>query len=300
MSCTLTITKRTSAQVNVVVRGGVEPPTFRFSGLRITVQDRPRKSNCLLSDLRYTPIDAGVRRCMRLRMRLRCAAGSLPIWRLGRPGDLGQQPSEVAPSRTRALRDRMKDPACAAERSEPRLLRMEIIELPPTRMDLSGDSDPVYIATQRWLLELWEGEDQPGLSRSWSIKPKFSVGGSRSCAELAVLYHLRDEGWQGIWVNAYNPPRLVSEWPPESGVKTIDQTAAPPWAAEVFDDLRAANGGKLGGFFDVFAWREPGEVRFDEVKVSRDPIGLNQRKFVKLALDLHHHLDEFTIIKVPG
>jgi hypothetical protein len=32
MSCTLTITKRTSAQVNMVVRGGVEPPTFRFSG----------------------------------------------------------------------------------------------------------------------------------------------------------------------------------------------------------------------------------------------------------------------------
>src|SRR6516165_3484046 len=32
-NCTLTITKRTSAQVRVVVRGGVEPPTFRFSGV---------------------------------------------------------------------------------------------------------------------------------------------------------------------------------------------------------------------------------------------------------------------------
>jgi len=27
--------------IGVVVRGGVEPPTFRFSGLRITVQDWP-------------------------------------------------------------------------------------------------------------------------------------------------------------------------------------------------------------------------------------------------------------------
>jgi hypothetical protein len=69
---------------------------------------------------------------------------------------------------------------------------------------------------------------------------------------------------------------------------------------DIFDGLRAANGGKLGGFFDVFAWREPGEVRFDEVKVCRDPIGPNQRRFVKLALDLHHLLDEFTIIEVPG
>jgi hypothetical protein len=197
------------------------------------------------------------------------------------------------------LQDGIKDPVCATERSEPELPRMEIIELPPTRLDLPSGGDPVYIATQRWVLEPWEGEDQPGLSRSWSIKPKFSVSGSRSCAELAVLHHLQDGGWQGIWVNAYNPPRLVSEWPPESGVKTISQTGAPPWAVEIFDRLRAANGGKLGGFFDVFAWREPGEVRFDEVKVSRDPIGLNQRKFVKLALDLHHRLDQFTISKVP-
>jgi hypothetical protein len=38
----------------VVVRGGVEPPTFRFSGLRITVQDRPRRSLCLFSEPWYT------------------------------------------------------------------------------------------------------------------------------------------------------------------------------------------------------------------------------------------------------
>jgi hypothetical protein len=44
--------------------------SFRFSGLRITVQDWPRRSACLLSGLRYTPIDARVRGCMRLRMRL--------------------------------------------------------------------------------------------------------------------------------------------------------------------------------------------------------------------------------------
>jgi hypothetical protein len=62
--------------------GRVEPPTFRFSGLRITVQDRPRRSLSLLSDVRWTPIDAGVRGCMRLQMRL---AGSvrLPV---GTPG----------------------------------------------------------------------------------------------------------------------------------------------------------------------------------------------------------------------
>jgi len=39
-----------------VVRGGVEPPTFRFSGLRTTVQDRPCRSFYLFCD-RQVPYD---------------------------------------------------------------------------------------------------------------------------------------------------------------------------------------------------------------------------------------------------
>ena len=74
------------------------------------------------------------------------------------------------------------------------------------------------------------------------------------------MHHLRDEGWHSVWVCAYGPRELRSEWFLAPAVKTITQTGAPMWAAEIFDRLRAANGGKLDGFFDVFAWRDPGEV----------------------------------------
>ena len=39
---------------------------------------------------------------------------------------------------------------------------MEITECPPTRFDLPGSEEPAYIATQRWALEPWEGEDPAG------------------------------------------------------------------------------------------------------------------------------------------
>ena len=39
----------------------------------MTVQDWPRRSACLLSDLRYTLMDTGARTCMRLEMRLSSA-----------------------------------------------------------------------------------------------------------------------------------------------------------------------------------------------------------------------------------
>ena len=102
-------------------------------------------------------------------------------------------------------------------------------------------------------------------------KPKFAVNGSRSCAELAIVDHMRADGWQGVWVNAFRS-ELRSEWFPAPAAKTLAETGAPRWAVEAFDRLRAANGGSLGGFFDVFAWREPGEVKFYEAKVGPDRI----------------------------
>jgi hypothetical protein len=89
---------------------------------------------------------------------------------------------------------------------------MQITELSPTRFDLPGRADPVYIATQQWALEPWEGEDPPELGRSWAVKPKFVVNGNRSCAELAIVHHLRDQRWHGVWVCAYGPRELRSEW----------------------------------------------------------------------------------------
>jgi hypothetical protein len=53
-----------------VVRGGVEPPTFRFSGLGISVYARPLTSERLLSARRWPDVDVHERACMRLEMRL--------------------------------------------------------------------------------------------------------------------------------------------------------------------------------------------------------------------------------------
>jgi hypothetical protein len=107
------------------------------------------------------------------------------------------------------------------------------------------------------------------------------------------VHHLRNEGWHGVWVNSFGPRELRSEWFPAPAVKTLAETSAPRWAVEAFDRLRAANGGSLGGFFDVFAWREPGEVRFCEAKVGPDRVKPTQLRFVELALRFHR-LEEFT------
>lgn len=94
---------------------------------------------------------------------------------------------------------------------------MQITGLPPTLIDLpSGMRVP--IRTERWALSPWQGApDPPELKRIWSIKPKYLVNGGRSCAELAILDHLQQEGWDGVWVSAFGS-HLRKTWfrPPPS------------------------------------------------------------------------------------
>jgi hypothetical protein len=192
-------------------------------------------------------------------------------------------------------------PACATQHSGQRLLRMEITQLSPKMLTLPVGGNTVSIARQLWALEPWEGDDnEPELPDYWASKDMFSVNGSQSCAELAVLHHLRGSGWYGVWVSPWGPGALFSEWPPGLGVKSITQAGAPLWAAEIFDRLLKKNGQPFSGFWDVFVWREPGEVRFYEVKVGKkDKLNHNQHKFVERALGLDHRLEEFMIIEVP-
>ena len=109
---------------------------------------------------------------------------------------------------------------------------------------------------------------------------------------------MRADGWQGVWVNAFRS-ELRSEWFPAPAVKTLAETGAPMWAVEAFEGLRAANGGSLSGFFDVFAWREAGQVRFCEAKVGPDRIKATQIRFVEPALRFRRPAD-FMIIEVAA
>ena len=175
---------------------------------------------------------------------------------------------------------------------------MEITELPPTPLVLPESGELVHVRTQEWALERWDGEDPPGLSVTWGRKPKFSVNGSRSCAELAIVHHLRAGGWDGVWVNAFRG-ELRAQWFPAPAARRLAEIGAPRWAVEIFDCLRAANGGTLSGFFDVFAWREPGRAAFFGVKVGPDRIKPTQLRFVEITLRFRS-LEEFMIVEVAG
>jgi hypothetical protein len=87
----------------------------------------------------------------------------------------------------------------------------------------------------------------------------------------------------GVWVNVFRG-ELRTRWFPAPAARRLAGVGAPAWAVEIFDCLRAANGGTLSGFLDVFAWREPGRAAFFEVKAGPDRIKPTQLRFTKIAL----------------
>jgi hypothetical protein len=175
--------------------------------------------------------------------------------------------------------------------------QVTVSSAPPVRLP---GGEQVTLATQRWALPRWAGEpDPPELPRIWAVKPAFAVNGRRSCAELAVVERLRPDGWDGVWVSGFAGNWVRREWFPAPGFRSLREAGAPDWADQAFEQLRLANGGKLGGFFDVFAWRPPGDVRFVEVKVGPDRIRANQRTFLQTALR-YHRPEQFMIVEVAG
>ena len=112
------------------------------------------------------------------------------------------------------------------------------------------------------------------------------------------MHHLQAGGWNGVWVNAFRG-ELRTRWFPAPAARQLAEVGAPGWAVETFGRLRAANGGTLSGFFDVFAWREPGRVAFVEAKVGPDRIKPTQLRFVEIALRFRG-LDDFMIVQIPG
>jgi VRR-NUC domain len=108
-----------------------------------------------------------------------------------------------------------------------------------------------------------------------------------------VLARRRLDGWNGLWVNSFGR-ELRPDWFPAPALSIVD--VAPPDVTATFERLRAANGG-LGGFLDLFTWRD-GQVRFVEVKSGRSKLTDNQQKFVDLAVELGHDPNDFLLVEV--
>lgn len=89
-------------------------------------------------------------------------------------------------------------------------------------------------------------------------KPVVAHDGRVLFAEVAILRYLEKDQWKGAWVDVFHSHGrkdvLWSGMPP-TGVSP----ALPPHVSAKFQAIKEKNGGKLSGFFDVYAWKGEGD-----------------------------------------
>lgn len=115
-------------------------------------------------------------------------------------------------------------------------------------------------------------------------KPVVSIDQAILFGELAILRYLEKDGWKGVWIDAFHSSRskdmLWSDMPPNG--------LAPPMPTNVSEEFKAIkekNGGKLFGFFDVFAWKGDGnDYMFIEYKGKEDSSNDNSLSWINAAL----------------
>jgi len=132
----------------------------------------------------------------------------------------------------------------------------------------------------------WKGAP---VTDTYNGKAVLDAGGRPSFAELAILWALRDAGWDGVWIDTYRRKYRTGYWdaPP------VTLAGAPARLLErIYADL-----GARAGAWDVFCWRA-GEVLFAESKRrGHDRIRSSQLAFLDAALSIGLHLKSFLIVE---
>ena len=133
----------------------------------------------------------------------------------------------------------------------------------------------------------WHG---PSPGDAYGGKPIVDFRGHPAFAELAILWALRDAGWDGVWVDSFRRRYRRTYWEPEAPI------TLPKHAERLFQKIqrRAAPDGRC---WDVFCWRRE-RVLFAEAKrASRDHMRRSQLKWLRAALDLRLPVSAFLIVE---
>lgn len=116
------------------------------------------------------------------------------------------------------------------------------------------------------------------LPPTYTSKPLVSVNGAAMFGELAILRWLEKDGWDGVWMDTFHGAKFWKAMPHKSLPVVL-----PPAARALYDAIKAVNGGKASGAFDVMAWRN-GDFAFLEYKGEGDRSNRNEARWIAAAL----------------
>ena len=139
----------------------------------------------------------------------------------------------------------------------------------------SGEQIPI----QKYFLAFkkWKGVT---IADTYNNKAVIDFDGEPVFAELAILRLFQKYGWDGVWVDSYR--KVYRTGLP----KQVEPVVLPAERATIIDSIQGRIGGKWGGCWDVFLWKEDNVLFVESKRNKKDKIQGTQRKWLEAAIDL--------------
>lgn len=158
----------------------------------------------------------------------------------------------------------------------------ESLTLPSGRVAAFPKATPTFA--------IWHGDPVETYGR----KTVLDFNGRPAFAELAILWTLQNEGWQGVWVDSFRRTFRTGYW--DSSVNSTPEKSLPQKPdslADVVWNLAKAR----SGVWDVFCWQDDKVLFCESKKAGRDRIRPSQLVFAESALNVGLPLDSFLFVE---
>lgn len=137
---------------------------------------------------------------------------------------------------------------------------------------------------------LWRG----ARLESYGRKTILTFNGRPAFAELAILWTLQNEGWQGVWVDSFRRIFRTGYW--DSSSNGAPQKSLPEKPSTLSDEVWNLAKAR-SGVWDVFCWQDDRVLYCESKKAGRDRIRASQLLFAESALNIGLPLDSFLFVE---
>ena len=144
-------------------------------------------------------------------------------------------------------------------------IEKEIIALP------SGKT--AQIPKTRPIFDSWKGNLG---NDNYGSKPVLCYKGKPFFAELIILEFLKEDGWNGVWVDTFRHKYRTSYWP-------NNEIVLPSKPEELLQSIYH-RAGSTKGCWDVFCWKEDLYLFAESKRHDKDRIRDTQKRWLDAAL----------------
>lgn len=146
--------------------------------------------------------------------------------------------------------------------------------------------------------EAWKGVP---VRESFGGKAVLQMGGRPMFAELVILQHFSEAGWEARWVETYGrgnkEPICLSAWADDIYKNQVHDPIADESILNTLKGIAKLNGNKYAGCWDILAWKGKDLVFAESKRRKKDRLRPSQNSWLAAGLEYGLSVNNFLVVE---